>query len=446
VVHLPFREHGKRLRLELFGRLRSDGDAHHRGRQMDEQPAHSGVIHLQNGNFHQAEAELRRALVMQPENAALRGYLSSALYHLGKLEEARREVLRAISLAPVDDAFRYTYGLILEELQRLDEAAEEYGVAASLNIGDTRYHLALAALARKRGDLHAAEGFVKKALTQDERHPQALRELARLRRQRGDISGAMKTMRSLLARQGQQKDSWQDHFLLGELLEEAGDLKGAEAELEMAMVGDSQVLFALGRVLLKQGQKADVLRLYEWMKQQNPNYRSAYERDIKLLLAQFDSGQSAGEAARSSLTNKASRTVLSAPTQTSSTAPPSQPAGELPASPPASQLDPPQPAAPAQSAAQDAEPLATPPPSAKPVATSRPATTTPPELTRSRPAKPEIAAAIAQLEAAIATDPHNSRLHRELSILYLRAGRLAEAKEHGRLAEQYRAQRFLGSS
>jgi hypothetical protein len=41
----------------------------------------------------------------------------------------------------------------------------------------------------------------------------------------------------------------------------------------------------------------------------------------------------------------------------------------------------------------------------------------------------------------VAADPGNARLHHELSILYLRAGRIADAKRHAQLAEQARSRR-----
>ena len=50
----------------------------------------------------------------------------------------------------------------------------------------------------------------------------------------------------------------------------------------------------------------------------------------------------------------------------------------------------------------------------------------------------------AALEFEIAIDPTNSKLRRKLSILYLQAGRIAEAKEQARKAEELTAKRGHG--
>ena len=63
-----------------------------------------------------------------------------------------------------------------------------------------------------------------------------------------------------------------------------------------------------------------------------------------------------------------------------------------------------------------------------------------------RSAKPALTSApadsasfeIAQLEEALTVDPQNSRLHRDLSTLYLKAGLFEKAKEHIRAAETLR--------
>jgi len=52
--------------------------------------------------------------------------------------------------------------------------------------------------------------------------------------------------------------------------------------------------------------------------------------------------------------------------------------------------------------------------------------------------------AIAQLEFEVARDPQDSKLRRDLSIMYLQAGRLADAKEQARRAEELQRQRHVG--
>jgi tetratricopeptide (TPR) repeat protein len=53
---------------------------------------------------------------------------------------------------------------------------------------------------------------------------------------------------------------------------------------------------------------------------------------------------------------------------------------------------------------------------------------------------------LAGLEARLRSEPANRALRRELSVAYLRAGRVAEAKEQARLAEQLLGQRSAGEA
>jgi tetratricopeptide (TPR) repeat protein len=396
--------------MDLFKRAgqqpATDGQ---RFRKADE-AARAGMAFLEAGNPRQAEVELRKAVGFNPENAGMRGCLGLALFRLGRLAEANKELQTSTSIAPANSVLRYTHGQILEGLLRHDEAADEYAVASSLNPGNASYVAALASLEMKRNNLTAAEDLVRIALDLDPDEPQALADRADILHQRGDLAGAIVAMQRSVA---VRPDNADDQYRLGTFLEDAGHLDLAINHLQLAfnrLQGDVEVVYALSRVLMKSGREADAISVYAQVMKQNPDNRSIYEMDLSRLKAEYLKGM---------------------PPQTgyASTRPP------LPATPvtppPTKPVTPPS-APPVRTTTQDAPPR----PNAIDAIEGASMFTGPAPLAEAQPTS-----AIARLEAAVAADPNNSRLHQELSILYLQSGQLAAAKEQGRLAEALRAQR-----
>ena len=501
--------------MGLFGRFRGQMDDDERARRAVE-AERAGLARLQDGNLRQAEADLRRAVVLSPDNPALHGHLGMALHRLGRAEEANKELQNAINLGPMDDMLRHLHGQILESLLRLDEAAEEYRVACSLNPRSSRNAAALGALELRRDNQGAAEGHIRKALEMDPNEPHALVALAAIRQRGGDLRGAIEAMQRARAT---RNDHPEDYYRMGILLEEAGDLDRAIDELRSAqqgLPGDIGALQALGRVLLKRGRKADAQALYERVIRADPGNRTSYEQDLGRLKAQYGGEPAAPpvqdlprvrmpESASvapvakprpaalqrlvggSSLTRlgedaplhkdtpprPSSGSPLAAPGPILRMPPPPLPvsgddaADKLPPSHvervpdlPAHELRAAAPAAPTPPASPQG-PLGAEPPAPHAGPGPRPRTIGGEEESDDRespavaavaprrvasPGPPASPAAgdLARLEAAVAAEPNNSRLHRDLSILYLRAGRLADAREQARLAELVRAQRGVG--
>jgi tetratricopeptide (TPR) repeat protein len=398
--------------MDLFKRAgqqpATDGQ---RFRKADE-AARAGMAFLEAGNPRQAEVELRKAVGFTPENAGMRGCLGLALFRLGRLAEANKELQTATGMAPANSVLRYTHGQILEGLLRHDEAADEYAVASSLNPGNASYVAALASLEMKRNNVTAAEDLVRIALDLDPDEPQALADRADILHQRGDLAGAIAAMQRSIA---VRPDNADDQYRLGTFLEDAGHLDLAINHLRLAfnrLHGDVEVVYALSRVLMKSGREAEAISVYTQVMKQNPDNRSIYEMDLSRLKAEHLKGMS-------SQTGYASRPGVTPLHPTPATPPPARPV-----TPPS--------ASPVWTAAQDALPR----PSAIDATEGASTFTGPAPL-----AEPQPTSAIARLEAAVAADPNNSRLHQELSILYLQSGQLAAAKEQGRLAEALRAQR-----
>jgi tetratricopeptide (TPR) repeat protein len=112
-----------------------------------------------NGELHQAETLLRRMVTLKPDFGEGRLHFGRVLFLLGKPAAAASELTRALELMS-DEPLRYYGELFLgaarEALGELDLARAWYSRAADLQPDAQSPHLALSALARRRGDRGAA--------------------------------------------------------------------------------------------------------------------------------------------------------------------------------------------------------------------------------------------------------------------------------------------------
>jgi Flp pilus assembly protein TadD len=379
--------------VSLFGRrnklVQASGDGD-RARRASEAEA-SGLKCLKDGNLASAEVELRRCVDLNPTYALGHGYLGLTLYRLGRLPEAEAELQTALVLSPTDEVLCRTHGMILEALGRLDEAAVAYINAVSSNPNSARAHAALGSLALKRGDLASAEDSVMTALQIDPTDAQALSELADIRQKLGNRDGAISTLRQAII---SNPNNPLFRFKLGSFLAEAGQIDGAVSEFRHGLERkphDPDIMRALSLSLIKVGADGEVQAIYERAMRAMPQNTERYEADLFDLLVE----QAVPGRARAAL-------VDSSP----------MPRG-APSLAPRSISPPPTPQVPQP-------------------ALSKPRTAVPPAVSD------PIAIAIGRLEAQLLEDPNNTRLYRDLSIQYMRTGRLAEAKEMARTAESLR--------
>lgn len=383
-----------------------------------EEAERSALQHLKGGRLRPAEIDLRKSIELNPTTPTSHGHLGTVLYLLGQLDESAHEFQQAINLDPTDEALRRSHGTVLEAQGREEEALEAYGAAASLNPDNPLAHAAMGSLLLKRGELASAENHVQRALRAEARDPQALMDLAAIRRQRGNAQGAIDALRraaalladtahpphartgAVILGQGAGTDRAvlaQCNAKLGLLLEDHGDIQAAAVPLRQALEAapaDAALVFALARVLMKLGRAGEAAQVYERSMRSEPANRDRLEADLARLNAEF------GAAATPAIPTKAAPSTLRAPSVETVEAPAVVPDVQ-PAAP-----------HPIGRARRDAQGQAGSP-----------------------------SEAIVQLEAALRDDPNNSRLHRDLSIEYLRAGRTREAKEQARAAEKLRAQR-----
>lgn len=147
-----------------------------------------GII-LDGGRQHgQAQEEYKKALVIQPDSAAVYNDLGVSLYLDGKFDEAAVAFLKAFNINPDNRRISNNLGLALYRLGNKDDALEAFKrggseAAAYNNIGylqmkDKQYENALAALeraidanpsfyARARKNMDKAKAALKKASSQE---------------------------------------------------------------------------------------------------------------------------------------------------------------------------------------------------------------------------------------------------------------------------------------
>jgi tetratricopeptide (TPR) repeat protein len=132
------------------------------------------VVQSDDAEFRQAEALFRRALAQQPDHIEARLRLGRALLVRGRAREAAPDLRRA-NAAAADDLMKYYAAMFLgaaeEALGNFDAAGELYARASALYPNAQSPHVALSALARRRGDLAGALAAMEQVFELATVHP-----------------------------------------------------------------------------------------------------------------------------------------------------------------------------------------------------------------------------------------------------------------------------------
>jgi tetratricopeptide (TPR) repeat protein len=232
-----------------------------------------------------AMAEYRKVLAKEPEHAKANYYLGRLLYQAQKFSEAERAFQKSVNSDGQFAAARYSLALAQEKQGKINEALAQYRKAAETDSSLTqahfnsaillkkskRYDEALAELAKsgkgsdveyQRGEIllkqkkyaEAKEAFGR-VLSEKPQHYEAAFNLALAHHKLGDPAGADKVLSRVI-----RDDSPADlHYTYGKLLEESGELTGAEKQYRISVQKDARYFkgwLNLGRVAA-QAQKFD---------------------------------------------------------------------------------------------------------------------------------------------------------------------------------------------
>lgn len=111
---------------------------------------------LHGWNFARASQHFRRALELDPGNAAILESASRLNIVSGRLDEAINQLERAVAISPLSFMRHHALGSAYVHAERLDDAADSYQIAMSLNPDGRVGHYALAMVLLEQGDVSAA--------------------------------------------------------------------------------------------------------------------------------------------------------------------------------------------------------------------------------------------------------------------------------------------------
>jgi TolB-like protein/Flp pilus assembly protein TadD len=127
----------------------------------DSHLAQGRILELFDFNFAGAEAELRRALELAPQNPAVTSNLANLISDLGRLDEAAALAQRAIVLDPLRAASHYDLAIDLIALGRSDEAEAALHKSVELQPQSAQNYCYLAIIQILRGNSGAAVELAK---------------------------------------------------------------------------------------------------------------------------------------------------------------------------------------------------------------------------------------------------------------------------------------------
>jgi len=127
----------------------------------DSHSAQGGILMTFDFNFADAEAELRRAVELSPQNPGVISNLATLMSQLGRLGEAVALYQQAIALEPLRTQSHYNLAISLIPLSRYDEAEAALRKAIALQPQSGQNYMQLAIIQILRGNPGAAVELAK---------------------------------------------------------------------------------------------------------------------------------------------------------------------------------------------------------------------------------------------------------------------------------------------
>jgi len=157
------------------------------------------VLYTSQQRFGPAEAELRRALVLDPAFVPAAVNLADLYRVTGRDRDAEPVLRAALRRAPRDPALLHALGLVMVREKRTRESIAWLGAAARLGASNPRYGYVYAVALHDVGRTGEAEGVLEDVLRRRPYDRDALTTLVGFRREAGDTRGAQRYVERLRA-------------------------------------------------------------------------------------------------------------------------------------------------------------------------------------------------------------------------------------------------------
>ena len=211
-----------------------------------------GNAQMEARQFPQAEATLRRATALSPDDPAPWATLGWVLWQEDKGGEARSALEKAIALDPEPPEPHNNLASVEWGMGDQAGAEQQFREALRIEPGVAEWRLNLARVLATRGEIGEARFQFEQAIRLKPDFAAARLDYARLLEDRGDMAAAITQLQAAVR---QQPDLWAAHFELGMALGRKGDSRGAIEQLRMAANGsDANVRAQALDVLRKLGQ------------------------------------------------------------------------------------------------------------------------------------------------------------------------------------------------
>ena len=150
-----------------------------------------GIALRKQGKLEEAITAYKKAIELDPNDAAAYGNLGIALRKQGKLEEAITAYKQAIELNPNDAAAYGNLGNALDDQEKIEEAIAAYKKAIAIDPNDATTYYNLGYVLRKQEKLEEAIVAYKKAIELDPDDPDAYRNLGVTLSKQGKLEEAI---------------------------------------------------------------------------------------------------------------------------------------------------------------------------------------------------------------------------------------------------------------
>jgi predicted CXXCH cytochrome family protein len=239
---------------------------------------------MKDGQWTVAEAKLRRATELAPDDPRAWGRLGWTLWQQNRAGEARAALEKGIGLDPEVPELHNNLGLLLWGTGDRAEAEKEFRAALRIQPGVAEWRLTLGRVLASQGQTPEARFQLERSLRLKPDYAEARVDYARVLADLNRPADAEKQAK--LAVEGDPRSA-AGHEVLGALLAGKGDVPGARRELSEAVrlqPGNSRAQVELGMLLARQGDRAGAIpHLTAAAQGSDPNIRAAAEEALRAL-------------------------------------------------------------------------------------------------------------------------------------------------------------------